>query len=826
MSNDFYLESDQAECLARLLADGQVWSVDKLRTALAREGHFVDIERMRGTMGVDPAFWTFADRHYASTHHLLNGVVLTHRLTAEELAASVLGDYGDIDPWVDLADEGLPFAEGGEVRARYSRADRRVPGGRTTGLELPPGSLDDFSAGDLIGLRYVDGALRLELVTLDHDGTQDRVDSFLELADRLITEAEETIDSGDDEDESRWDVEPDVITSDVLMNYRRLHPESFQNPVPPLHELLGERFAWDGLAYWHQDWEADADFLGDDAALAEEEAGWRLWVSLSEQLSSGVEPDTMALEELAIELVAWVDELAEDLPQRRGARELVNALASTRFATAQPAVTAAVLSLRATLAELDRDTPSRLSLLEEAVRLDAHARLAHEQLADLKSIAGDAAVADKLYRSAGFNNQDLEIIVLRDYLTPPKDGPGRNKPCPCGSGKKYKVCHGRTASHSLTARTPWLGFKLKSYAHNLRHGDLLVDWACTITGRDVTAALRATSGHPLLDDLLLFGSGLLAAFREEFAGVLPDDEDALLAEWATSRRSLFEVTTTRLGEVELRDLLTDESSVVIDWALSREVAPKDVLFTRLVSDGAGGTRVFAEPMLIPRLGRGPLLALLRTDPDDEAVARHFAVKEPVITNRDGQELVDCVARYRVADLNSVWPHLVSTFQAGDGDADPDPDLITVTDAEHTIRAWLRRRGDDDLRVHTNSIERLREVQATVLHACPEAMLISESSQPISTPEALPAPAQGVVDPTELPAEALQEIVAQHTESWLVSNLPALGGLTPVEAAQGSDRDRSDLAALLDDFDWQQRRDPGPFGMDIDGLRAKLGITKR
>ena len=26
-----------------------------------------------------------------------------------------------------------------------------------------------------------------------------------------------------------------------------------------------------------------------------------------------------------------------------------------------------------------------------------------------------------------------------------KDEPGRNDPCPCGSGKKYKKCHGRNA---------------------------------------------------------------------------------------------------------------------------------------------------------------------------------------------------------------------------------------------------------------------------------------------------------------------------------------------------------------------------------------------
>ena len=37
--------------------------------------------------------------------------------------------------------------------------------------------------------------------------------------------------------------------------------------------------------------------------------------------------------------------------------------------------------------------------------------------------------------------------ALNDYLGPQPDNPelkvGRNDPCPCGSGKKYKHCHGR-----------------------------------------------------------------------------------------------------------------------------------------------------------------------------------------------------------------------------------------------------------------------------------------------------------------------------------------------------------------------------------------------
>jgi len=38
--------------------------------------------------------------------------------------------------------------------------------------------------------------------------------------------------------------------------------------------------------------------------------------------------------------------------------------------------------------------------------------------------------------------------ALNDYLGPQPDNPqlklGRNDPCPCGSGKKFKHCHGRT----------------------------------------------------------------------------------------------------------------------------------------------------------------------------------------------------------------------------------------------------------------------------------------------------------------------------------------------------------------------------------------------
>lgn len=42
---------------------------------------------------------------------------------------------------------------------------------------------------------------------------------------------------------------------------------------------------------------------------------------------------------------------------------------------------------------------------------------------------------------------DEDITDFERLVNPPKpivvaDRPGRNDPCPCGSGKKYKRCHG------------------------------------------------------------------------------------------------------------------------------------------------------------------------------------------------------------------------------------------------------------------------------------------------------------------------------------------------------------------------------------------------
>jgi len=62
---------------------------------------------------------------------------------------------------------------------------------------------------------------------------------------------------------------------------------------------------------------------------------------------------------------------------------------------------------------------------------------------------GQAPTRDELLTNACFAVQDLRLMLL-DYGPRPAPRrvapqPGRNDPCPCGSGKKFKKCHGATA---------------------------------------------------------------------------------------------------------------------------------------------------------------------------------------------------------------------------------------------------------------------------------------------------------------------------------------------------------------------------------------------
>jgi preprotein translocase subunit SecA len=54
----------------------------------------------------------------------------------------------------------------------------------------------------------------------------------------------------------------------------------------------------------------------------------------------------------------------------------------------------------------------------------------------------DANIADNILK-AGAPTQMQKFTPKSQAVIENKKEPGRNDPCPCGSGKKYKKCHGK-----------------------------------------------------------------------------------------------------------------------------------------------------------------------------------------------------------------------------------------------------------------------------------------------------------------------------------------------------------------------------------------------
>jgi len=198
---------------------------------------------------------------------------------------------------------------------------------------------------------------------------------------------------------------------------------------------------------------------------------------------------------------------------------------------------------------------------------------------------------------------------------------------------------------------------------------------------------------------------------------------------------------------------------------------------------------------------------------------------------EGEDLVVCTARYDVEDLDGVWRRLGQDLEdTGDGML---TELAEVRGQGAVIRGTIRITGRR-LVVETNAIERLRRLQDRVLTADPAARLVDESTVPMERmlaeraeapgPEGEPSAGASIgsgLSP-EQEQEALAEAVRRHEETWPDIELPALSGRTPRQAATDPAL-RPELAALLDDFDWQIRRQGAGVGMDVDRLRRVLGL---
>ncbi len=223
------------------------------------------------------------------------------------------------------------------------------------------------------------------------------------------------------------------------------------------------------------------------------------------------------------------------------------------------------------------------------------------------------------------DEDDWEEEDFEEDDLPPAVTPGRNEPCWCGSGKKYKKCHleadekqAREESEGGTEEDP---VRSEAFAG-------LLDTADRFNKRDMIEAARQYFGDSMGEDeppegtegflmwyLLDYraSNGRTAAeehLRKNGARLNPDVR-AFVEAWRDSRVGLFSVEKTG-AEFELKDLYAGDTLRVPSFDVAAEIAPGDQVLARI--ETLGGNPAFAEePLPISMAASWKMQQLLEKD---------------------------------------------------------------------------------------------------------------------------------------------------------------------------------------------------------------------
>jgi len=730
-----------------------------------------------------------------------------------------------------LAERGIPMDVVGDIGA----------------VLLPPGYLrgKGLAEGDVIALRITSDGLALEAV-LDQVAMPEQAAG---VGDRLSA----VLDAGTGE--------PMPLVA-VVWTLCADDPTLFTEPLPPLGEVLdgcglahyGEWLAPRGFDF--RRWRADArraaiarrhDLDNDEAlaVLAIVLLYERVAESHAVAVKAAEDGDDTALSEFMSELPA---EFGSDSKTAAAVKTVLPTLAEPAIAEAVLAETiaagsdgAAALGLFAESLEpfAPRDARPALRWLrgkaherlgdvtraeaeyQAAESLDPKWPLALVDLAHYASDRGDAARGLALLRRADAPHDDLLVGLLERFQVAPRSDLGRNDPCWCGSGRKYKKCHLHREQLPLEERAAWLYKKAARFLADGPWGSevLAVAEVRSQHSDDRFALAAAMDADPLVTDTVLFEGGVFAEFVRTRGALLPDDERLLADQWLLVDRSVHEVEQVRRGEgCTVRDLRTGDVHVILERTASRQLKVGALICARVVPAG-DTTQIFGgiEPVALSELDE--LLALLDTEPDSVDLVSLLTrrVAPPVLVNTEGEPLVLCEVALRTDDPAALVAELDETYRR---DAD-GPEWVDATGADdrELVRATLSL-DEHQLTVQTNSEARADRVLHTLRALDTTLTVVNQTRQSAQEVAAL-ATASLSERATSAPEDiaALDQFIRGYERKWLDEPIPALAGHTPRQAAADPTR-RGDLIRLLDSF---PSAPDNPGVMNPDRLRGALDL---
>ena len=854
------------EAARRLLRTLGPLTPAELRRRLSEDADTADLalpepDALRELLLAEPVGDEFAafplmDGRLCDLDHLVEGVTLTHVITDDERTAGAIAFEPDLTPLHLLSDDGrtMPLAGGGTARLDHG------PGMQLRG---PDGWLP---AQPVLCVRVVDGDI--EVTGIDQAPEPDTtVAKRLERTLAAVREARTY----------------PVDAVELLIESRARYPRLLSTPHAPLGELLaaaGVRSTDRGLrtadepdaddAHDHID--ALIDHLRDDHRLDEQTltAVLRVLGDVQSLQHAALEASVTAMR---ARLDAGQDAVADDdddlelttardavdaLDLEAAAGELAVALADVEapLALVEDVVADDPLAATCLLLLLDRappaqpSRPARANLAWVRARLlelvaDDHAEVEHQlrralelddthgpasfDLAGYHSLRGRAGPALGLLHRIEGPNVEQTIEQLSPYARPGPTSAGRNDPCPCGSGRKHKVCCEAHNGWPLAERLDWVWHKVIGFMASPRGQDLTtpIVHACGLAPSDTPANDVAVLNFSL------FEGGLLTELCDVRGSLLPADELELLRDWSQVRASAYELLETDTdGTCTVLDLRTGERTTFVDHSIAGGLEVGTAMLAWLVDEPEGTVPSYGL-IVVPDHRREDLLDLLDEEPTATELAHWYRSLSapPQLATTAGDPMVFTTLTYEVADGQAAHAALADHLE-DDGDS-----LVAFDEGDG--QRWLRGSvevADDHLTVSTTSTSRATWFADLIGRVLPDAQLIDEERIPAADAFAQSSPDEGddqgagpldldSLDPEDRRQveEQLEQFMRQHEDSWVDSPLPALGGVTPRQAVDDPTR-REQLLRLLDDMERDADTWSGPGrGMDAARVRALLGL---
>lgn len=387
--------------------------------------------------------------------------------------------------------------------------------------------------------------------------------------------------------------------------------------------------------------------------------------------------------------------------------------------------------------------------------------------------------------------------------------PGRNEPCPCGSGKKFKHCH-LVRAQPTTGITPEDRDAALDALARYAERDEFIDavdlgilvWMGQAPHGDVDEAFADIDAHDTsyqafwdwlyFDAPLPTGGTIASVFLQRRGRSLhPRAEDYIRLMSSTHLRP-YQVREARPGEgLLVRDLWTNDDVRIAEMSGSRQAVVWDVLVARVHAHADGTRQLEGASLLLPPDAAPLMVKVLESESrrferaeKDFAIERFFKMVAPV--------------------FHQAWYDRVATA--------PLPEMRTTE--------------GDPLTTSTLVCDVPRAGEALVTRLGPLRLVHEEHTAADTPPRAglrVPLVSDDVVDVSAVPE--LTDYRDAQDRAWLDLEIPALDGATPRAAAKNR-RLRPRLVELLITIEnTQARLALDGHARDVTWMWEELGVTR-